>query len=170
MHANLVLPRQIDSEIVKKDERFQSEDFRKMIRSMNLKVTDQRLLILECLYDSNQRSGERHVTAQELYEKTCRRDDSVGFATVYRFLRDLAQNDLVTEVRMGGQPSRYELTPQDHHDHLTCTQCGKICEFENTKIEKLQDQVAEHFGFKLTGHILELYGICPSCQIRQGLK
>ena len=67
---------------------------------------------------------------------------------------------------MGGQSSRYELTTKEHHDHLTCTQCGKICEFENKKIEKLQLQVAEYFGFKLTNHILELYGLCPSCQAK----
>jgi Fur family ferric uptake transcriptional regulator len=91
----------------------------------------------------------------------------VGFATVYRFLRDLANKNFVTEVRMGGQASRYELTTKEHHDHLTCTGCGKIVEFENKKIEKLQEQVAEYFGFVLTNHILELYGLCSSCQTKK---
>lgn len=137
---------------------------------MGLKITDQRMLILTCLHDAEVKSGERHVTAQELYEKVAIVDSGVGFATVYRFLRNLAENNFVTEVRMGGQSSRYELTSQEHHDHLTCTKCGKICEFENEKIEKLQAQVAEHFGFVLTSHILELYGVCPSCQARPLLK
>lgn len=163
-----ILPRQTDSEIHKKGERYQGEDFKKMIRSMNLKITDQRILILECLHDGDKKSGKRHVTAQELFEKVANKDASVGFATVYRFLRSLADHSLVTEVRMGGQSSRYELTPREHHDHLTCTKCGLICEFENDKIEKLQIQVASHFGFKLTNHILELYGICPECQ-KKGL-
>jgi Fur family ferric uptake transcriptional regulator len=158
------LPRPHQDEIVQKDVRNQLEDFKKMIRAMGLKITDQRLLILNCLHDSEAKSGERHVTAQELYEKVTVKDSSVGFATVYRFLRDLAEKKYVTEVRMGGQSSRYELTTQDHHDHLTCTVCGKICEFENKKIEQLQEKVAEFFGFKLTNHILELYGVCPSCQ------
>ncbi len=164
------LPRPQDENTVKKEQRFQAEDFKKMIRSMGLKITDQRLLILHCLHDSEAKSGKRHVTAQELFEKVCAKDASVGFATVYRFLRDLAENKAVTEVRMGGQSSRYELTTKDHHDHLTCTECGKICEFENKKIEKLQIQVAEYFDFKLTNHILELYGICPSCQVKNKLK
>lgn len=168
--ASDFLPRPQDENIVKKQERFQGEDFKKMIRSMGLKITDQRLLILQCLHDCEARSGERHVTAQELYEKVSVKDSSVGFATVYRFLRDLAEKNLVTEVRMGGQSSRYELTTKDHHDHLTCTDCGKICEFENKKIEKLQVQVAEYFGFQLTNHILELYGVCPSCQVKNKLK
>lgn len=161
-----MLPRQIDHDIVRKPERYKEEDFKKIIRSMGLKITEQRLTIIDCLHDSEAKSGERHVTAQELFEKVVKRDPRVGFATVYRFLRDLADKNFVTEVRMGGHSSRYELSTKEHHDHLTCTHCGKICEFENKKIEKLQIQVAEYFGFKLTNHILELYGLCPACQAR----
>lgn len=161
---NPVLPRHSDGQTIKKNERFKEDDFKKMIRSMNLKITDQRVLILKCLYDGQKTAEARHITAQELFEKVVSKDSSVGFATVYRFLRSLADHELVTEVRMGGQASRYELTPKDHHDHLTCTVCGLICEFENDQIEKLQLQVASHYGFQLTNHILELYGVCPSCQ------
>lgn len=140
-------------------EKLSDSELKHMIRKMNLKVTDQRILILKNLHD-----GRAHVTAQELYEKVSLKDSSIGFATVYRFLRTLTENQLVTEVRMGGLPARYELTPKAHHDHLTCTSCGKICEFENKSIEDLQLRVAKHFGFKLTSHVLELYGICPDCQ------
>jgi Fur family ferric uptake transcriptional regulator len=65
---------------------------------------------------------------------------------------------------MGGLPARYELTPKSHHDHLTCINCGKICEFENSAIEQLQEKVAKQFGFQLTSHVLELYGVCADCQ------
>ena len=162
--TQITLPAHQTSETIKKNERFQIDDFKKMIRSMGLKITDQRLLIMQCLHVADKKAGDRHVTAQELFEKVSIKDSSVGFATVYRFLRDLAAHELVTEVRMGGQASRYELTPKEHHDHLTCTKCGKICEFENQKIEDLQAEVARHFGFQLTGHVLELFGVCPSCQ------
>jgi len=164
------LPRHNESQIIAKNQRYKNDDFKKMIRAMGLKITEQRMLILTCLHDADVMAGERHVTAQELFEKVSAVDKGVGFATVYRFLRNLAEKSFVTEVRMGGQPSRYELTSQEHHDHLTCTSCGKICEFENEKIEKLQAQVAEHFGFVLTSHILELYGLCPSCQAKPRLK
>lgn len=162
-----MLPRQNDYNFTKKQERYQDEDFKKIIRSMGLKITDQRLLILDCLHTSDPKQVDQHVTAQELFEKVARKDERVGFATVYRFLRDLAEKKYVTEVRMGGQSSRYELSTKEHHDHLTCTNCGKICEFENKKIENLQIQVAEYFGFKLTHHILELYGLCLSCQSKK---
>lgn len=161
-----MLPRQNDENIVKKHERYKEEDFRKIIRAMGLKITAQRLMIIACLHDSETRSFDRHLTAQELFEKVSKKDSSIGFATVYRFLRDLANKNFVTEVRMGGQASRYELTTREHHDHLTCTKCGKIVEFENKKIEKLQLQVAEYFGFVLTNHILELYGLCSTCQAK----
>ncbi|MFN7729595.1 MAG: Fur family transcriptional regulator [Bdellovibrio sp.] len=159
------LPRYQDiEEKVIKREKFDEAAFKQMIRSLHLKVTDQRLLILEALH-----SGKRtHVTAQEVYEIVSEKDSSLGFATVYRFLRKLTEAALVTEVRMGGLPARYEITPKSHHDHLTCTHCGKIVEFENDAIERLQDQVAAQFGFKLTSHVLELYGVCSDCQRREG--
>jgi len=98
-----MLPRQNDENIVRKPERYKEEDFKKIIRSMGLKVTAQRLLIIHCLHESEAKSGERHVTAQELYERVVKKDTSVGFATVNRFLRDLADNNFVTEFRMGAK-------------------------------------------------------------------
>ncbi len=138
----------------------QESELKQIIRDIGLKVTQQRLLILQCLLH-----GRDHVTAQEVFEKTSAKDSSIGFATVYRFLRLLANHQLVTEVRMGGLPARYEWTKKKcHHDHLTCKSCGKIVEFVNPDIERLQLEVAKSFGFILTGHILELYGVCPDCQ------
>jgi Fur family ferric uptake transcriptional regulator len=141
-------------------ERMDQSTFKRIIRNMGLKVTQQRLAILEALSQ-----GRAHVTAQEVFEGVHREHPEIGFATVYRFLRKLTEEGFVTEVRMGGLPARYELTPKNHHDHLTCQQCGKIIEFENTEIERLQERVAREHGFSLRGHVLELYGSCldPSC-------
>ena len=153
------LPKSGPDEKVSKREPLDEKAFKQMIRTMNLKVTDQRLAILECLH-----AGRSHVTAQEVFEIVSENYPEIGFATVYRFLRTLTENAFVTEVRMGGLPARYELTPKSHHDHLTCVCCGKICEFENHHIEELQSKVAKQFGFQLTSHVLELYGICTDCQ------
>jgi len=135
------------------------ESFKRLIREMGLKVTNQRMAILESLS-----GGRAHVTAQEVFEKVNSQYPEIGFATVYRFLRKMAERHLVTEVRMGGLPARYELTPRRHHDHLTCTECGQIVEFENPVIESLQEKVAKAHNFRLTHHVLELYGVCPRCQ------
>ncbi|MCX7978632.1 MAG: transcriptional repressor [Bdellovibrionaceae bacterium] len=153
------LPRQRDEDTIVHREEFSDEDLKQIIRDLNLKVTEQRMTILRALHE-----GRHHVTAQELYERVSRKKPEIGFATVYRFLRELSAGSFVTEVRMGGLPARYELTPKKHHDHLTCVKCGRICEFENKNIEKLQEKVAEQFGFRLTHHVLELYGVCPKCQ------
>jgi Fur family ferric uptake transcriptional regulator len=134
-------------------------DFKRIIRDLGLKVTAPRMAILEVLS-----RGRAHVTAQEVFEKVQVNDPSIGFATVYRFLRYLTEKKFVTEVRMGGLPARYEITPRVHHDHLTCTKCGQIVEFENHDIEELQLLVARNNGFQLTGHVLELYGVCSRCQ------
>lgn len=135
------------------------EAFKRIIREMGLKVTHQRVAILKALS-----VGRAHVTAQEVYEAVIKDHPEIGFATVYRFLRKMTEQSFVTEVRMGGLPARYELTPKHHHDHLTCVSCGKIVEFENQQIESLQVSVARENGFFLTGHVLELYGICSDCQ------
>ena len=135
---------------------------KKIIRDLGLKVTSQRLLILDVI-----RSGPSHFTAQDVYENVSVKNPNVGFATVYRFLRTLSEHTFVTEVRMGGMPARYEWAGKRHHDHLTCTTCAKIVEFENTEIERLQAKVAKEFGFLLTDHLLELYGVCPECRSKE---
>lgn len=157
-----LLPRQQDDDIIVHREEFGEAELKKIIRALNLKVTTQRLAILAALHE-----GRRHVTAQELFETVNKDHPEIGFATVYRFLRTLTEGDFVSEVRMGGLPARYELNSKTHHDHLTCVRCGKICEFENKTIETLQEKVAKQFGFHLTHHVLELYGVCPTCQAKK---
>lgn len=136
------------------------DSLKQIIRDLGLKVTKQRLIILKVLQD-----GRSHVTAQEVFENINKDHPEIGFATVYRFLRALSENNFITEVRMGGLPARYEWADKDHHDHLTCVKCGSIREFENETIEELQQKISKSFGFILTDHVLELYGICPACQI-----
>ncbi|MBS1969667.1 MAG: transcriptional repressor [Bdellovibrionales bacterium] len=160
-----LLPRQQDEDIIIHREEFTDVELKKIIRALNLKVTTQRLAILGALHE-----GRRHVTAQELFEKVNTDHPEIGFATVYRFLRTLTEGNFVSEVRMGGLPARYELNSKSHHDHLTCVRCGKICEFENKTIETLQEKVAKQFGFQLTHHVLELYGVCPTCQTAKTAK
>jgi Fur family transcriptional regulator, ferric uptake regulator len=132
---------------------------KKIIRDLGLKVTSQRLLILDIV-----RRGPNHFTAQDIFETVVAKNPAVGFATVYRFLRTLSEQNFVTEVRLGGMPARYEWAAKHHHDHLTCTGCSKIVEFENHEIERLQEKVAKEFGFVLNDHVLELYGLCSDCR------
>ncbi len=136
---------------------------KEIIRDLGLKITQQRLAILNHVV-----TGKAHFTAQAAFESLSKTHPEIGFATVYRFLRKLSENGYVTEVRMGGLPARYEWAHKKHHDHLTCTKCQGIVEFENQEIEELQEKIADQFGFVLTDHVLELFGLCPKCQTKEG--
>lgn len=156
---SLRLPRSLSHKSkTMKSHRLTETEIKKIIREMHLKVTYQRQAILEVLS-----MGRQHFTAQEVFELVHKKFPEIGFATVYRFLRNLTEYKFVSEVRMGGLPARYELAPTRHHDHMSCIECGKIVEFENYAIENLQEKVAEELGFELTGHVLELYGRCADC-------
>jgi Fur family ferric uptake transcriptional regulator len=106
-----------------------------------------------------------HVTAEELYKKISKKHKSIGFTTVYRTLKLISKSGLATERVFADNLTRYEpLSAEEHHDHLICLNCGSITEFENLKIEKLQDRIADEFGFNTVTHKMELYGYCKRCK------
>ena len=126
-----------------------------------LRSTAQRRLIVDTFFE-----GSPHITIEDLLSEVRERDRGIGYATVYRTLKLLAECGVASERRFGDGLSRYELADDasTHHDHLICASCGKIIEFEEPKIEELQDAVAKRYGFRLTSHKLEMYGKCAECQ------
>jgi Fur family ferric uptake transcriptional regulator len=125
-----------------------------------LRTTDQRKLIVETFFRS-----ENHVSIEELLALVRAQDSRVGYATVYRTLKLLAECGVANERRFGDGLTRYELADDaSHHDHLICIDCGDITEFEEDEIESLQEAVARKYGFVLRSHKHELYGVCPRCQ------
>ncbi len=107
---------------------------------------------------------EGHVSAEELFDAVRKVEPSIGFATVHRTLRLLADSGFVHEHSFGERHRRYELADRrEHHDHLICTRCRRIVEFEEPRIEALQDEVAARHGFRITDHRLDLFGICVTC-------
>jgi len=112
------------------------------------------------------KTGE-HVTAEDLYKKINRKHKDIGFTTVYRTLKLLKKSGLATESIFADNLTRYEpLSEDDHHDHLVCLDCGSITEFENSKIERLQEKIANEFGFHTVSHKMDLYGYCSECRNR----
>ena len=126
-----------------------------------LKSSTRRELILETLAAMG-----RHVTAEELLREVRGRDARIGAATVYRTLRVFQESGIVAERRFEGGATRFELVSDEHHDHLICTACSTIIEFEDEAIERDQHRIAKAYGFLLREHRHELYGICASCQQR----
>ena len=133
------------------------------IASRGLKATRQRDLIVDTFFTQT-----GHLSVDELLDKVTARDSSIGAATVYRTMKILTDAGLASARHFEGGQTRYEAAlDRHHHDHLICTSCGRIFEFQNERIEELQARVAEQHGFRVTHHKLELYGLCKACQERQ---
>jgi Fur family ferric uptake transcriptional regulator len=137
------------------------EQFKILLKNNNLKYTKQREAILKTLYDHPD-----HFTPENLYllVKENYPDLNTGITTVYRTLNLLEENDIATSISFGSAGKKFELGNKPHHDHLICEKCGKIVEFEDQRIEKLQENIAKMHDFKLTDHLMQLYGICKKCQ------
>jgi Fur family ferric uptake transcriptional regulator len=133
------------------------------IASRGLKATRQREVIVDAFF-----AQTGHLSVDELLEKARQRDPTIGAATVYRTMKILADAGLASARHFEGGQTRYEAAlDRHHHDHLICTSCGSIIEFENERIEELQETVADDHGFHVTHHKLELYGLCRECRAEQ---
>lgn len=127
-----------------------------------LRSTRQRDIILDTFLATHQ-----HVSVEDLYLKVKSSHPGIGQATVYRTLKLFAEAGLAREILLHDGQTRYEhILAGEHHDHLICTGCNAIIEFENETIEKLQDDIATRHGFLIRSHKLELYGLCPECRSR----
>ncbi|MDP3502835.1 MAG: transcriptional repressor [Myxococcales bacterium] len=132
----------------------------RFIAERRLKSTRQRHLILETFFQL-----DGHFSVEQLWAKVRELDPRVSVATVYRTMKLLAESNLAHAQNFGDGQTRYEpAVGREHHDHLICTRCGTIIEFENDRIEQMQDAVARKHGFRVTSHKMELYGLCRSCQ------
>jgi Fur family ferric uptake transcriptional regulator len=107
--------------------------------------------------------AKQHVSSEDLYQSVREQHPTIGYTTVYRTMKLLAEAGLATERHFDDGITRYEIE-QEHHDHLVCTECGKIVEFESDVIEDAQDEIARRQGFKILRHRHELYGHCSDCR------
>lgn len=132
------------------------------LRKAGLKVTLPRVKIMQIL----ESSGSRHMSAEDVYKALRDADEDVGLATVYRVLTQFESAGLVMRHHFDGGHSVFEMSSDEHHDHMVCTKCGKVEEFYDEVIEKRQVKVAEDLGFEISDHSLYLYGLCSRCQTK----
>ncbi len=130
------------------------------LKQAGLKVTLPRLKILQILESST----TRHLSAEEVSKALATTGDDVSLATVYRVLTQFEEAGLVIRHNFEENHSVFELNEGEHHDHLVCVKCGVVREFVDKMIEERQRHVAEEFGFDMTDHSLNIYGICQKCQ------
>ena len=117
-------------------------------------MTEQRRVIARVLSEA-----EDHPDVEQVYRRATEIDPRISIATVYRTVRLFEEANILARHDFGDGRARYEEMPTDHHDHLIDLQSGRVVEFRNEEIERLQHMVAEKLGYRLVGHRLELYAV-----------
>jgi len=119
-----------------------------------LRMTSQRKIIALVLEDSAD-----HPDVEELYKRASKIDPTISIATVYRTVKLFDEAGILDKLEFGDGRARYEDAEREHHDHLIDVNSGRVIEFVDSDIEKLQEKIANKLGYKLMGHKLELYGV-----------
>lgn len=132
------------------------------LKEAGLKITVPRMRILEIL----QEGSSRHMSAEDVYKSLLDSGEDIGLATVYRVLTQFEQAGLVSRHHFETGHSVFEINHGSHHDHIVCVRCGRVDEFMDVTIERLQKEIALKAGYEMTDHSLYIYGICKSCQAK----
>jgi Fur family ferric uptake transcriptional regulator len=139
-----------------------TREFAAYLRSQGLRLTRQRRDVLE---ETSRRAD--HFSAEELYASLRQADADVSLPTIYRTLAHLDEAGLVRQVLRQHGSAHYESNlEQQHHDHMICVECGRIIEFLEPGIERLQQKVCRRHDFQPLYHRMGIRGICASCQER----
>ena len=126
---------------------------RQELRKAGLKVTLPRLKILEIL----EKSKDRHLSAEDIYRELLDSGEEIGLATVYRVLTQFEAASLVVRHNFEGGHSVFELDDGSHHDHMVCVESGKVIEFVDEEIEKIQERIARDHNYEIVDHNLVIY-------------
>ena len=137
------------------------DTLKNVLKNEGLRYTQQRQIIWDEI-----RNSSEHRDAEEIYfEIKTKNQIKVSRATVYRTIDVLVKNKLVRKLELGDGKALYEnKIDEAHHDHMICVQCGRIEEFVNDDIEKIQDEIVKSFDYKMIRHIHQLFVLCNECQ------
>jgi len=139
-------------------------DLKTVLKTKGMKYTEQRAIILQLLLNNDD-----HLNAEEVLEIVKKEypDQKIGIATIYRTLNFLEEVNLISSISFGKDGKKYEGNHEEHHDHIICTECGKIVEFLDNAIEQKQEEIAIKNGFKITNHTMQIFGTCSDCQAKK---
>ena len=141
------------------------EKVKDLLREKGLKVTSQRLMVLNIL----SAHGDEHLTVEEIYDLAKEESPEIGLATIYRTVQVLLELHVIEKVTFDDGFARYELNGEEtgsghRNHHAICTQCGKVYSLETDLLDTLEKQVFESLGFEVTDHEVKLYGLCSACR------
>jgi len=134
--------------------------FFKHLKRVGLKHTEQRDTILRTFLETRD-----HLSTDELFRLVRKKDPKIGFTTIYRTLKLLAECGLASEVPFHDGVARYEhqFNRRSHH-HMVCTDCGVSVEFFSPEAGKLEEEIGRKYHFDATRHTFQIYGICEDCR------
>lgn len=131
-----------------------------LLKEAGLKVTRQRQIILELFLKK-----EQHLSAEDVFLALKNQGEDFGLATVYRTLAVLEEQGILDKSGVPGSASQCYFPATHTHQHqLICTRCGKVIYLDECPAEEYLHKLGEQFGFAITGHSFQIYGLCPQCQ------
>ena len=139
------------------------QEFADYLRKKKYRITQERLRVLDRISEFDD-----HFSADDLYLYMNAEGDRVSRATIYSTLDLLTQCSILMKHRFQGESAYFELSSRmPHHDHLICTECGRVVEFREEEIDVISDRVADGLGFKPAKHSLQIFAVChdpSSCE------
>jgi len=137
------------------------EVFREFIRKKGLRRTPERETIIKEIFASHD-----HFDVDELYLRLKTKKKKISKPSIYRLIPHLLESGLIQEAYHEDGHFHYEhIYGHEHHCHLRCLKCGKVLEFKEQRVEKLEGKLAEKYDYLVTGHKLEVFGYCPTCKV-----
>lgn len=141
------------------------EEFIELLKDKGLKVTKQRLLVLDALISC----PDKHLTTEEIYELVKTGYPEIGLTTVYRTIQLLLDLKLIDAINLNDGFVRYEIgrvednSLRHHHHHLICVTCGKVISFQEDLMDEVEERITTATGFEIVDHEVKLYGYCKEC-------
>ena len=141
------------------------EQIRDKLEEKGYRLTPQRQAVLETFLVN----PDRHLSADDVYSIVKATNPEIGVATVYRTLELFRELHIISEQDFGQGMSRYECASDNsHHHHIVCLACGRVWEFNNATLERVERQLAKDHDFEVVGHNLQLFGYCKDCRSKAG--
>src|SRR5262249_9507719 len=136
------------------------------LKRVGLKQTAQRDNILRTFLETRE-----HLSTDELHKLVRKKDPKIGFTTVYRTLKLLAECGLASEVAFHDGIARYEhqYNRRSHH-HMVCTNCGSSVEFFSGEVDQLEQKIGRQHNYETTRHTFQIYGVCEDCRKKRSGK
>lgn len=143
--------------------------FKTLLKEKGLKVTIQRVSILEVLADR----PDVHLTAEEIYELVKDKKTDIGMATIYRTIQLLVDLNLIDKLELNDGFMRYEIGSQTsivkkhHHHHLICLECRNILTYQDDLLDTLEHYIKDTMGFEVVDHTVKILGYCKDCKTKK---